>query len=342
MRLDEFLNLSEVQREEWLKQASAEEREFLNVELAERLKAQGTTEAVEIDNHQSALLNFSDLGFDQEIDMQLAEIVAKGKMDTGFYRDSTNRLTHTLRYLDAVPEILQRIAPINYRDIPDYSQKLTHTSSEQQQIDNKIMSIDEEVNDVQQFTETERKLAEIWRYALSLSIERYQSLTQESDFWDLAGWCATIPYTLLKNQLESEFGIVLDESIEDHSTLREQATWLDFRVEYHAVFRFLNDWITTSYSNRTETTVKEQKLDLLPVSSRTAFRDAILHSKYHTVVIEDIQLAQLQGSDLVSARVRATGYLPSTSALAKTEPLELGFMLELTDPQEPRIVSIDY
>ncbi|MDZ4877774.1 MAG: hypothetical protein CLLPBCKN_007209 [Chroococcidiopsis cubana SAG 39.79] len=149
----------------------------------------------------------------------------------------------------------------------------------------------------------------------------------------------TIPFTLLENQIKRDFGILLDCSIENCSTLSEQAAWIDFRIEHNKAIDFLSDWITIAYDSRTDATVKKKKINLLPAKARTTLWGVILQSKYHLVTIEDIQLSQLQVSHLVSATIKVTGYLPSNSSLAITETFELGFVLEMTDRQRPKIVS---
>lgn len=194
--------------------------------------------------------------------------------------------------------------------------------------------------DFSDFSATERELAEIWKRALSLSDARHNALTQESDFWALSGWCATIPYNLLKRQIESIFGIVLDDSFEDCSTFSEQAAWIDFRVENRLIFDFLTNWITTAYDSRTELTVKQEKIVFLPDRDRTKLQNSILQSPYAPIIINDIQLTQLQAPTLTRATVKVTGYLPSIGALARTESFELEFILDMNNFHQPKISSV--
>jgi len=97
MTLDEFVNLSKIQRSNWFEQANVEERETLKLKLAEMLRSQGT-EIVDLGNHQFALLNqdqnpsnFPDLGLNQKTLNCLEEIVVikrdrgESKVDVGFH-----------------------------------------------------------------------------------------------------------------------------------------------------------------------------------------------------------------------------------------------------------------
>lgn len=82
-----------------------------------------------------------------------------------------------------------------------------------------------------EFSETEAKLAEIWRKVLDLAPEELAELAKESDFFELSGASASLDIACLTKAINQTFGIPdFDLPIEDCSTLSEQASWLDQRI----------------------------------------------------------------------------------------------------------------
>lgn len=150
--------------------------------------------------------------------------------DKNFFLSSANQLIHILIYMDAIPTIVQGIVPINYLDIPDYCQKFEEEKLEQMMSEDKSVSSCKDFSEIHNdFSETQKSLAEIWRNVLSLSEEEYRNLDKESDFFDLApSWCVTFELIFLKKEISRVFEISIDSiAMDDHSTLSEQAILID-------------------------------------------------------------------------------------------------------------------
>lgn len=87
--------------------------------------------------------------------------------------------------------------------------------------------------DFSDFSDTEKKLAEIWKDVLSLSTQEYEGLNKESDFLDLTpSWCKTIEINLLSGQISRIFEISVDSiAVDDCSTLKDQAAEIDRAIK---------------------------------------------------------------------------------------------------------------
>lgn len=162
-------------------------------------------------------------------------------MDNGnenFFRDSANQLIHTLLYMDAIPESVRGTIPISYQQVPDYCKIFNEEELEQQATERDLKEVmkEQSINsfkDFSNFSETEKKLAEIWRDVLLLSKEEYEALDKESDFFDLTpSWCVTFEINSLLREISRVFGISTDSlPVDDYSTLSEQAALINNAIK---------------------------------------------------------------------------------------------------------------
>jgi hypothetical protein len=156
-----------------------------------------------------------------------------------FFRNSGNKLIHTVLYLQNIPTIIRGIVPNNHSNIPDYYQKFEQEELKQQSTEvnreEKIME-DRSVENFKDFSDTERKIAEIWRDVFDLSKKQFEELNKDSDFFDLLpSWCATFEINSLNRDINQIFHIPIDLiSIADNSTIKELAARIDrFQDDKH-------------------------------------------------------------------------------------------------------------
>lgn len=120
----------------------------------------------------------------------------------------------------------------------DYCQNFNEEELKQQATEPDLKEVmkDQSINsfkDFSNFSETEKKLAEIWRDVLLLSKEEYEALDKESDFFDLTpSWCVTFEINSLLREISRVFGISPDFlAVDDYSTLSEQATLINNAIK---------------------------------------------------------------------------------------------------------------
>ncbi|NJO93224.1 MAG: acyl carrier protein [Hydrococcus sp. RM1_1_31] len=91
-------------------------------------------------------------------------------------------------------------------------------------------------NNFNDFSDTERKIAEIWRDVLCLSKKQFEELNKDSDFFDLLpSWCATFEINSVNRDINQMFHIPIDLiSISENSTIKELAARIDrFQDDKH-------------------------------------------------------------------------------------------------------------
>lgn len=120
----------------------------------------------------------------------------------------------------------------------DYCQKFNEEELKQQATERNLKEVikDQSINrskDFSDFSQTEKKLAEIWRDVLFLSKEQYEALNTESDFFDLTpSWCATFEINSLLREISHVFGISTDFlDVDDYSTLSKQAAVINNAIK---------------------------------------------------------------------------------------------------------------
>jgi hypothetical protein len=138
--------------------------------------------------------------------------------------------------LNNIPTIIRGIVPISYSDLPDYYRKFEREELERYstEVSKEEVMENHYANNFKDFSDTERKLAEIWRDVLCLSEEQCKELNKESDFLDLLpSWCGTFEINFLNKKINQIFQIPIDSICQvNYSTIKELAAWID-RFQNH-------------------------------------------------------------------------------------------------------------
>jgi hypothetical protein len=206
---------------------------------------------------------------------------------------------------------------------------------------------DKTIHSLQGFSQTEKKLANIWRKVFLLSREQYESLTKDSDFFEFTYWCGTFEIYDLEQEIDEAFGISINsvavDALDNYSTLCEQAAFIESLIEYGLVISFLTDWLR-KIIDATETE-KEETIHQLPDDCRAALKRALTQANWQTatfIVFTDIKVHPLskEGSQQVGIAVNAKVFQPPEGALAICQNLDLVFTVETSENQKFRILSV--
>lgn len=193
------------------------------------------------------------------------------------------------------------------------------------------------------FSDTENKLAEIWKNVLFLSAQKYNALSKSSDFSDFLVGCATIKLSRLTQQIEYIFKISTEPfDLDDYSILSEQAALIDSIIIHKDVILFLINWIKKVYSNPNDLNSKEVKIEQIPAEARTSLRDLLARSNWDSVLIKDIKLSCVENSSLIHASIPVKFVASEGAALITKRKLNLLFTLELAERSEPKILSLQH
>lgn len=200
-----------------------------------------------------------------------------------------------------------------------------------------------ELGKFKNFSNTERKLAEIWKNVLFLSAQKYYALHKTSDFFEFVGWCATHELADLKQQIEYTFKISTEPfALDDYSTLSAQAALIDRIILHKENILFLSSWIKEVYCSSTDSSIKEASLKQIPAEYQTSLRELLAQSSCDIVLIRDIDFSCVENSSLLNVVVRVELCARKGAALITTQRLNLLFMLEVADNSEPKILSLQH
>lgn len=200
-----------------------------------------------------------------------------------------------------------------------------------------------DANKFKNFSDTEVKLAEVWKNALFLSTQKYNAVSKSSDFSDFISGCVTIKLSRLTKQIEHIFNISTEPfDLDDYSTLSEQAALIDSIILNKESIGFLSSWINEVYSSSTDSSIKETRIKQIPAEYQISLRELIAQSSCNIVLIRDIKFSFVENSNLSSAVVRVDLCVGKGAVLITEQRLNLLFALEVTDNSKPKILSLQH
>lgn len=200
-----------------------------------------------------------------------------------------------------------------------------------------------DTNKFTNFSDTERKLAEIWKNVLFLSTQEYNDLNKTSDFFRFVGWCATHELADLKQQIEYVFKISTEPfALDDYSLFAEQAALIDRIIIHKEIILFLSSWIKEVCSSSTDPSIKEAKLKQIPAEYQVSLRKLLARSSCDIVLIRNIEFYSVENSSLSNVSVQVELCVRKGTALITTHRLNVLFTIDFVDSPAPKILSLQH
>ncbi len=210
----------------------------------------------------------------------------------------------------------------------------------------RINIVTSEVNDFTDFTEAERRLADIWRYAFSLSPAQYAALNRNTSIYDFLVKSATFKGHVLKETINKVLGIPIydfaNDALQNYNTLSELAAFIDRTIEYKGVIQFVTHWLDQIFNFRTTEQEIAEKLDLLPVDCRVMLLDILKRREYSSIGgihFRDIYPRKVLESQ-IQVMVKAENWFHTRGDLTVSEDLNLVFMLQMKGNQAFQILEL--
>jgi hypothetical protein len=192
------------------------------------------------------------------------------------------------------------------------------------------------------FSETEKKLSEIWKNVLFMSAQKYDTLNKSSDFFDFTGWGSTLKLASLTGKIKDAFKISTEPfSLGEYSILSEQAALIDRIILHKETILFLTSWIKEVFSSSTISSIKEAKLKQIPAEDQANLRELFAQSDWDTVLISDFKFDSVEISSLLDISIPVELGVNKGAALITKHKLNLLFILETLE-REPKILSLKH
>lgn len=199
------------------------------------------------------------------------------------------------------------------------------------------------LDEFKDFSDTEIKLAEIWKNVLFLSAQKYSALNKDSEFFEFVGWSATHELADLKQQIEYAFKISTEPfALDDYSLFAEQAALIDRIIIHKESISFLSSWIKEVYSSYTDPSIKEAKLKKIPAEYQVSLRELLARSSCDIVLIRNIEFYSVENSSLSNVSVQVELCIRKGAALITTHRLDVLFTIDVVDSPELKILSLQH